>query len=88
MELAQGDTASKWWSQDSNQEGLPPEPMPLPKMLMLTSPLTAYVMRCVMRYITLQLYFKSLMYGGGEEGEVGCFTPKKFSINISDPGRN
>lgn len=88
MELAQGDTANKWWSQDSNQGGLPPEPMPLPKMLMLTSPLAASVMRCVMRYITLQLYFKSLMYGGGEEEEVRCFIPNKFSINISDQGRN
>lgn len=41
-------------------------------MLMLTFPLIAYVMTCVMRYITLQLCFKSLLYGGGEK-EPGVF---------------
>lgn len=55
---------------------------------MLTSPLAASVMRCVMRSITLQLYFKSLVYGGREEEEVRCFILNKFSVNISDQGRN
>lgn len=84
MELAQGHIADKGWS----QRGLPPEPMPLTKMLMLTFPLVAYVMRWVMRNITLQPCFKSLLCGGWGEEEAGCFIQKGFSITISDQEKN
>lgn len=62
---------SKQQSQDSNQRGLPLEPMPLIEMLMLTFPLIAYVMRCVMRYITLQLCFKSFHVWRWQRGKIG-----------------
>lgn len=51
-------------------------------------PLTASIMRCVMRCVTLQLHLKSLLCGGEKKGEGGYFVQKKLLINTSDHGRN